>query len=214
MRKLSVVLSALGLFALCAPALAQDASPWFLRAGVADLMLADGYTVSVGGGPISGAKLHYGPIYTPMAEIGYSFAPDWSAVATLGFPPAISASGAGSLAPYGKLESTTFGPSAYTIQYQPIHTGIVRPYIGAGLSYMIIFRMHDAVVQNAHLSNNLAPAFEVGSEFALDPQYGLFLEAKKAFLHSKTTGTVGGYPLLGTAALVPWVFSGGMTFHF
>ena len=39
-------------------------------------------------------------------------------------------------------------------------------------------------------------------------------EAKKAFLSSNVTGTIGGFPLTGTADLSPWVFSVGMGLHF
>ena len=149
-----------------------------------------------------------------MAEIGYHFTEDFAAVATVGFPPAITAYGGGSIAGYGRLESTTFGPSAFTVQYQPFHSDFFRPYVGAGVSYMIIFSTHDGAVQNAGLSNDLAPALEVGSEFAVDDRFGLFVEAKKAFLSSKTTGTIGGYPLTGSADIAPWVFSLGLSTRF
>ena len=213
MKKSILVLLALALSGFSAPALADNASPWFFRAGVAYLDLQDKYTVSVGGQVIPGAALHYRHVYTPMAEIGYNFADDFSAVATVGFPPAISAYGGGSIAPYGRLEATTFGPGAFTVQWQPQISGVIHSYVGAGLSYMLIFRMGDAAVQKANLSNDLAPVIEAGSEFALSPTYGLFFEVKKAWLSSKTTGNVGGFPLLGKADLQPWVFSTGVTLH-
>ena len=217
MKKILFALSALSMVSLSAPAFSQAAdysSPWFLRAGIADVQNMHKYTVSVGGGPVPGAQLDYHHVYTPLAEIGYSFADDWAAVATVGFPPAISAYGRGSIAPYGKQLSTTFGPTAFTIQYQPFHSDVIRPYIGAGVSYLIIFSVHDASLQQAALTNDFAPAFEVGSDFALDPHYGLFVEVKKAFLHSKSSGTFAGFPVLGVAAISPWVFSTGATFHF
>ena len=199
-------------------ACAQDAagfeSAWFLRAGVAERDFSHKETLAVGGQPVPGAALKFKPIYTPIFEIGYTFAPDWSAVASLGLPPTTSAYGAGSTAAYGKLEGATFGPSALTIQFQPIHDGFFRPYAGVGLSYMIIFNTTDAAIQNAKLSNDLSPILEVGSEFPISDQYGLFLEAKKTFLQSKTGGTVGGYPISGKASIEPWVFSVGATAHF
>jgi outer membrane protein len=205
----------LGSSGLVASANADDLdSPWLLRVGVANLQNSDKLNLNVGGQPVPGAALHFHQVYTPMAEIGYHFTEDLAAVATVGFPPAISANGGGTIAGYGKLESTTFGPTAFTLQYQPFHSGLVRPYVGAGLSYMIIFSTHDAVVQNAGLSNDLAPALEVGSEFALDDRYGVFVEAKKAFLNSKTSGTIGGFPLTGNADLSPWVFSLGLSTRF
>lgn len=210
----------LGWFAMTAPAGAQDATPpaedapWLLRFGMANIQNSSKANLNVGGQPVPGAALHFDQIYTPMVEIGYRFADDFAAVATLGFPPTISASGAGTIAGYGKLEGTTWGPTAFTVQYQPFHDGILRPYVGAGVSYMIIFSTHAAAVQNPGLSNDLAPALEAGTEIALSGQYGLFVEAKKAFLTSKATGTIGGFPLTGTADLSPWVFSAGLGLHF
>jgi outer membrane protein len=215
MKKMSLALCALALASFCAPALADDAaSPWFFRAGVAYLDLQDKFTVTVGGQAIPGAALHYRHVYTPMAEIGYTFADDFAAVATLGFPPAISAYGGGSISSFGRLEATTFGPGAFSVQYQPSVSDVVHPYLGVGLSYMLVFRMQDAAVQKANLSNDLAPVVEVGSEFSLTPSYGFFLEAKKSFLSSKATGNVGGFPLVGKADLAPWVFSTGIALHF
>lgn len=210
----------LGWVAAMAPATAQEASapdaaaPWLLRFGVANIQNSDKANLNVGGQPIPGAALHFNQIYTPMVEIGYHFTEDFAAVATLGFPPTISASGGGSIAAYGKLEGTTWGPTAFTVQYQPFHDGILRPYVGAGFSYMLIFSTHAAAVQNPGLSNDLAAALEVGTDLALSDQYSLFVEEKKAFLTTKATGTIGGFPLTGTADLSPWVFSAGMSLRF
>ncbi len=209
----------LGWAAATAAATAQDANtadtaPWLLRFGVANIQNSDKASLNVGGQPVPGAALHFNQIYTPMVEIGYHFTDDFAGVATLGFPPTISAYGGGSIAGYGKLEGTTWGPTALTVQYQPFHDGILRPYVGAGISYMIIFATHPAAVQNPGLSNDLAAALEVGTDLALSDQYSLFVEEKKAFLTTRATGTIGGFPLTGTADLSPWVFSAGMSLRF
>jgi outer membrane protein len=206
---------ALALATLAMPAYADDfSSSWFIRAGMADLDLSHKLSLAVGGQTVPGAALKYHPVYTPMAEIGWTFAEDWSVVATVGLPPTTSAYGAGSLAPVGKMEGITFGPTALTVQFQPFHDGLVRPYIGAGASYMIIFKTTSAAVQNPTLSNDLAPVFEAGSDFALSEQYGLFAEVKKALLVTKVGGTFGGFPISGKNSLDPWVFSVGATAHF
>jgi outer membrane protein len=209
------VVLALALATLAMPANADDFSgSWFIRAGIADLDLSHKLSLTVGGQAVPGAALKYHPVYTPMVEIGRTFAEDWSVVATLGLPPTTSAYGSGSLAPVGKMEGITFGPTALTVQFQPIHDGLVRPYIGAGASYMMIFNTTSAAVQNPKLSNDFAPAIEAGSEFAFSEQYGLFAEVKKAFLVTKVGGTFGGNPISGKNSLDPWVFSVGATAHF
>ena len=90
MKKVVLVL-ALAMIAM--PAYADDFldGSWFIRAGVADLDFSHKLTLAVGGQPVPGAALKFHQIYTPIIEIGYTFAPDWSAVASLGFPPTTSA---------------------------------------------------------------------------------------------------------------------------
>lgn len=189
-------------------------SPWFFRVGAAELQNLDGFHVTVAGQPVPGAALHYDHIYSVLLEGGYNFTPDISGVLSVGWPPAISIAGGGSIAPYGKLESTTFGPSALTVQYQPFHDGMIRPYVGVGGAYMIIFSTHAAAVQSPKLTNDLAPEFEFGSDVMFQENLGLFVEAKKAFLTSHATGTIIGYPLDGKADLGPWVYVTGITLHF
>ncbi len=175
--------------ALALPALADEndssvsLSPWFIRAGAAELTNMDGLKLTVGGQPYPGAALHYNHIYSGLAEVGYTFAPDWSGVLSVGWPPAIGVFGGGSLAPVGRMESTTIGPSALTVQYQPLHDGFFRPYVGAGASYMIIFSTHDAAIQNAKLSNDLAPEVEAGSDFMVAENSGLFRRSEKGVPH-------------------------------
>lgn len=215
MKKAVFVLTLAMGSACVGPAFSQEVpDPWILRTGVANVDMDKRLKLSVAGQPVPGAALNYGSIYTAMVEIGRFIDDDWALVATVGFPPHVAVRGAGSIAAIGKLESTTFGPSSFTVQYQPFHEGFAQPYIGAGLAYMIIFSTHDAAIQQARLTNDLGPAVEVGSDFRVNDQWGLFAEVKKAFLHSTASGTLGGLPIHGTATLDPWVFSGGISFRF
>jgi outer membrane protein len=220
MKKTLIAISALACAAFVMPAHADDSSsmwdgldsPWLIRAGLAYLDVSDKIDLDVAGTPVPGAALRFHRVYTPMIEIGRPIAEDWTVVATAGFPPHIGIRGAGTIAAYGKLEDTTFGPSALTVQYQPFH-GMVRPYAGVGVSYLIIFSTHDAALKNTTLSNDLAPAFELGSDFQLDETYGFFTEVKKALLDSHAGGTIAGFPIAGKADISPWVFSVGATVH-
>jgi outer membrane protein len=214
--------------ALVAPALAQDStsdptSPWFVRAGAAELVNGDGLKLTVAGQPVPGAALHYNHVYSGLAEVGYTFFPGFSGVLSVGWPPALSAYGSGSIAAYGKMLATTIGPSALTVQYQPFQDGLFggffRPYVGAGASYMIIFSTHDAAVQNAKLTNDLAPEVEAGADFMVAKNWGFFAEVKKAFLTTHATGNIPVapgvlYPISGRVGLDPWVYATGVTFHF
>ena len=202
--------------ALAVPAQAQDeaASPWLFRVGGAYLQNMHGLDATLGGQPLPGAKLNYNNIYSAIVEVGYNFTPDFAAVLSVGFPPVVTASGAGSLTGVGKLLGSTFGPSALTVQYQPFHDGMFRPYIGAGAAYTIIFSTHSAALQNAKLTNDLAPEIEAGTDIMFQRNLGMFVEVKKAWLSSHATGTFGGAPFSGTANYAPWVYSTGVTLRF
>jgi outer membrane protein len=214
--------------ACVAPAFADDGttdpmSPWFVRAGAAELQNLDGLKLTVAGQPVPGAALHYNHVYSGLVEVGYTFLPGFSGVLSVGWPPALSAYGSGSIAPYGKMLATTIGPSALTVQYKPFHDGLFggffQPYVGAGASYMIIFSTHDAAVQNAKLTNDLAPEIEAGADFMVAQNWGFFGEVKKAFLTTHATGNIPVapgvlYPISGRVGLDPWVYSTGVTFHF
>ncbi|HUO02459.1 MAG TPA: OmpW family outer membrane protein [Rhizomicrobium sp.] len=211
---------------LAIPAQAQDGdatSPWFVRAGAAELQNMDGLNLTVAGQPVPGAALHYNHIYSGLLEVGYNFWDGLSGVLSVGWPPALSAYGNGSIAPYGKMLATTIGPSALTVQYKPFQDGLfggfLRPYVGAGVSYMIIFSTHDATVQNAKLTNDLAPEIEAGSDFMVGENWGFFGEVKKAFLTTHATGNLPvapgvAYPISGKVGLDPWVYATGVTYHF
>lgn len=198
------------------PASAQDSetySPWFFRLGAAELQNLHGLDSMLAGQPVPGTALNYHHVYSVMLEVGYSFTRDFSAVLSVGYPPAISSYGSGTLTGVGKIVSTTYGPSALTIQYQPFHDGMLRPYVGAGAAYSIIFSTHDGALQNARLTNDLSPEIEAGADIMLQDNLGLFVETKRAWLETHATGTFLGLPYSGHANYGPWVYATGVTFH-
>jgi outer membrane protein len=200
------------------PVAPDDDAPsgkWFLRAGATRLSLSNGLDLSVGGSPYPGAKLKTDAHYTPSFELGWNFYDNFSAVLTAGLPPTIDASGGGTAAPLGKLSQVTYGPSAFTVQYHILNTGVFRPYVGAGGSYMIVFSSTDAgVLSNVRMTNDLAPAVEAGADFMLTDRYGLYVEAKKAWLETKATGSLSGAPVVGKAPIAPLVLTLGAVFQF
>lgn len=187
-----------------------------IRAGVSQLNLRDEFDLSLGGAPIDGASYATYEHHTPSIQFNYKFTDALSANATLGFPPTVDVYGSGLIGPVTqtKLASVTYGPTAFTLQYSPFKTGVFRPYIGAGASYMIVFDADDGMFENVKVKNDLAPAFEIGSDFMFNDRHGLFIDVKKALLRTTVTGTFGGAPAVAKAKLDPVVVSGGYTFKF
>lgn len=69
---------------------------------------------------------------------------------------------------------------------------------------MIIFSTKDGAFQEVEIDNDLSPALEAGADFMLTERFGIFVDAKKAFLRTEARGTFGGNPVVGKVRLNPW----------
>ena len=195
---------------------------WLLRAGATRLEMEDTLSLTVGGAPFAGASLSTDPHWTPTVQIGRRLTDKLAVVATVGLPPEMDASGGGTAASFGKLSEVKYGPSALTLQYQPLTDGWFRPYVGVGATYMIIFSTKDSILNNVEMDDDIAPVVEVGADFMVNDGYGLFVELKKGWLETTATGAVSpvagpplaGAPVVGKAEIGPWVFTMGATFKF
>ena len=112
------------------------------------------------------------------------------------------------------LGEVRYGPMALTAQYHPLRSGRIRPWLGAGLSYMIVFGTEDGAFQDLDVGNDLGLAFEAGSDLMISQRWGVFAEVKKAPLRPVATGTFNGLPVVGHTKLDPWAFTIGGAFHF
>jgi outer membrane protein len=209
----------LATLAMAAPAAAQGASEtdttkWTLRPGITVLSLADKVDLNVGGAPYPGAGLSTKAHETLSLQVGRFLTPHIAVNLTLGIPPTIDVNGAGSIGALPKLGKVTYGPMALTVQYHPLRSGPIRPYVGIGASYMIVFGTKDGAFQKLKVDNDLAPAFEAGTDIMVSRQWGLVLDVKKALLRPKAYGVFAGMPVVGQTRLDPWAFTGGVAYHF
>lgn len=191
---------------------AREAGDVVVKLGVTNLSLADKIDLTVGGAPFPGAGLSTFEHQTVSAQLAYFFTDTIAFNATLGFPPTISIYGAGSIGALPMLGKATYGPTAFTLQWHPVSTGRVRPYAGVGASYMIVFGTQDGAFADLEVENDLAFAFEAGVDFPLDDRFSLFLDAKKALLRPRATGSFGGAPVVGETRLDPWALTAGISF--
>ncbi len=191
-----------------------DTTRWTLRGGLTSLTLADKVALSVGGSPYAGAGLSTYEHQTPTIQIGRFLTPNIAVNATLGLPPSIDIRGAGSIGALPKLGKVTYGPTMLTVQYHPTRSGRIRPYVGVGASYMIVFDTTDGAFQNLKVDNDLGWGFEAGTDIMVSQNWGVFADVKKALLRPNAYGTFGGAAVVGRTRLDPWAFSGGAAFHF
>lgn len=196
------------------PSIGRDNTRWTIRAGLTSLSLADEIDLSVGGAPFPGAGLSTFEHATPTVQIGYFLTDNIALNATLGIPPTIDVYGGGTIGALPQLGEVTYGPTALTVQFHPIRHGRIRPYVGAGVSYMIVFGTKDGAFEDLEVGNDFGLAFEAGTDFMVTERWGLFVDVKHALLRPTATGTFMGAPVVGQTRLDPWAFSGGVTFRF
>ena len=207
-------LAALVIASAPARAAEDDHPKWFARVAATQLTLADDMRLKLGGTSLPTAGVETKSHYTPTIHIGRFVTENIALSFTGGLPPRIDINGAGALAPAGKLVEITYGPSTAMVQYHSNRGGAVSPSIGVGASYMIMLDVDDGALQDASVENDLAPAVEFGAEFRIGRRTGIFVEAKKAFLHTEARGTFMGTPVYSHIRLDPWAVSAGGTFHF
>lgn len=194
--------------------ISTDTTKWTIRAGLTNLSLADKVDLSVGGAPYPGAGLSTFEHHTVSVQIGRFLTPNIAVNATLGFPPSIDVFGAGSIGALPKLGEVTYGPCVLTVQYHPTRSGRIRPYVGVGGSYMLVFGTKDGAFQKLRVNDDLAFAFEAGTDIMVTNRMAVFADVKKALLRPKAFGTFQGAVVEGQTRLDPWAFSGGLAFHF
>lgn len=215
MIRTGVVACALAATFAASPAAAQSRdAQWFARAGATRLKLADEIELTFAGAPVPNAGIRTKAHYTPTVQAGRFIGDRFAVALTVGLPPHIEIRGSDALQPFGKLAETTYGPAVLTLQFRPLRTGTVQPYVGAGAAYMKIFSTKDAAFRDVEIDDDLSAALEVGTDIMFNERYGIFLDAKKAFLRTEARGTFSGAPVVGQVRLDPWAFSAGATIRF
>lgn len=203
------------------PAKAQDTEQpdrFYVRVGVAQFDFDESAKIELGGSPVPGGNASVQNNTAASLEIGYFLSPRISIAGTFGIPPTTTLRGAGSLEAAGDLGTVTYGPGVYTVRYHFNPGGAVRPYVGAGVNWTIIFDTEDRALQNFKTSDTFGPALTVGVEAPLNDRVSLFGAISKAWISTDSTydlPTPGG-PVPGKARvdLDPFVMNVGLQLSF
>jgi outer membrane protein len=158
---------------------------------------------------------------TPTVAIEYFLTPNVS-VETIAGVTQHDVVGAGALAGAKLISNANIIPATVTAKYHVNLGGGVKPYLGAGPSYFIIFGEEpDATARTlgatrVDLSNELGLALQGGIDFALDDSgLGLSLDAKRYFMNTTARFFAGNALALSTKhELDPWVVSAGISYRF
>lgn len=130
--------------------------------------------------------------------------------------------GSGSLAGARLIENAVILPATVTAKYHFQLGDRIKPYVGAGPSYFLIFGEDvgpDAAalgVNRVDLSDEIGFALQAGVDVKLnDRGLGLSLDAKRYFVGTTATFRTGqNTALRSDHDLDPWVLSAGLAFRF
>jgi outer membrane protein len=126
----------------------------------------------------------------------------------VGLPPTTTLTGKSTLAVGGELGKATYGPAVLSLTYGVGQWGSIKPYVGAGIVYNIVFKTKDRFITDFDAKNTFGTALQVGFEVPLEGGWSIGLDARKIFLKTKASGTVpafGGAPVNADIKLNPLV---------
>lgn len=210
----SPLLGVIALVACGSAAHAEDASRWFLHVGPALVAPTEKSEVSVGGAPIPGASVSIDSRWTAAGEVGYFITPNIAIAAAGGAPPKFKVNASGSIAALGTAGQMTGGPAGLMVQYHFNPDGVIRPYIGAGPAFLIVFSTEDGAMSHLKANSAVGTLIQAGSDFMINKRWGAFIDVKKAWVGTLATGFMGPNPVQAKVSIDPIVTNLGVNYRF
>ena len=208
---------------LATPAAAQEAGDVQIK-GFVTGVLPDGAITDVRTDLIglpAGSQTEASDSVVPTVAIEYFLSPNFS-LETICCVTPHDVTGAGPLAGAELIDDAIILPASLTAKYHINLGGGIKPYVGAGATYFMIFSENvgaDAAALGAtdvDLSDEFGFLLQGGIDFALnDRGLGLSLDAKRYFVGTTATFSAGQtVALQSDHDLDPWVVSAGLAYRF
>lgn len=169
----------------------------------------------------SGADTRAKDAWVPTVAAEYFLSPQVS-IETICCVTQHDVRGSGTLAGAALVDNAEVIPATVTLKYHLPLAGGVKPYVGAGPAYFIVFG--ESVGASARalgatkvgLSSELGAALQAGVDIPLpDKAIGLSIDVKRYFVDTTAQFRAGDRVVLETKhKLDPWVASAGVTWRF
>jgi outer membrane protein len=186
----------------------------FTRVGVLVAPYHSSATIATNGQLLSRGTAEASNNVSVTFDLGYEITKDISVTVTSGIPVKPHVTGEGAAAPLGVLGKVRYGPMILVGQYQFPKIGRIRPYVGGGAAYAIIFKNFDGSVKNLQVNNNWGSVVQGGAEYEVNSKYTLFVDFKEVWLAVNAHGVLNdGTAVKARVNLNPSLFTVGIKFH-
>lgn len=210
MKKPIILKSAVLILGILTAAAASAASPWSVRLRATYLQTADkSDAFSALNINFASDAIAVNDKLIPEIDVAYAFTDTWSAELVLTIPQThdVSLKGVGGLGSFKHL------PPTLLLQYRANPGGSVRPYVGAGINYTLIFddNLSVAGVPLGLDSSSVGLALQGGLDVKINERWAFNVDVKYAKLAS---GVYAGATKLTEAQLDPVLYALGLRYEF
>ncbi|WP_213992137.1 OmpW family outer membrane protein [Sodalis sp. dw_96] len=189
------------------------AEGWYVEAGPARVNFNTSANIEVAGNHIRQAGADATGYTTAALGIGYFFTPEISAILMTGVPPKTKLNGTGVFGGT-HMGKVTYGPAVLAVDYHYRGFGDFQPFIGAGFSYIRVFKSEDNAITNLNVDDAMGPTIRAGFEYMLTEHIGMFASVTKIFCSTDVHGEFNGVPVKARVQLDPLITHMGVTYHF
>ncbi len=161
-----------------------------------------------------GADADVGSATTLLFTYEYAVRPDLGVELVVGIPPKITARGAGTVAFLGEVLSARNVAPTVLVNYHFGKPGDTwRPYVGLGLNYTRFTDVKTPYGWNVEMGDSTGLAAQLGVDFAVDKNWGVFASVARVNVKSKLVAT-GATVLQTTIDFRPTTYSLGVSYRF
>lgn len=162
----------------------------FTRIGLLVAPYHSSATIAVNGQTVSGGTAEASNNVSMTFDLGYEITDNISVSVMSGIPVKPHVTGEGAAASLGMLGKVRYGPAIFSGQYRLPKIGRIRPYVGGGAAYAIIFKNFDGSVKDLKVNNNWGSVLQGGAEYELNSKYTLFFDFKEVWLAVNAHGVL------------------------
>jgi outer membrane protein len=194
-----------------APALAQSQT---LKGGVIRYDAHSKTNGVTGIGIPAGADAEVGDATTLFFTYEYEVKPNVGIELVLGIPPKIKAKATGSVAFLGEVLTARNVAPTLLVNYHFGEAGSkLRPYLGLGINYTRFTNVTTPYGWDVKLRDSVGLAAQVGADYALSKELGLFASVARVDVKSKLVAT-GAVVLQSTIDFRPYTYAFGAYYRF